>query len=77
MSQKPNILQITTHDSGRHFGCYGHPALHTPAIDSLAAGGVRFTNYFCTVPICSASRVSQLTGLYPQSNGMMDLVNFG
>ncbi|MFA7157702.1 MAG: sulfatase [Kiritimatiellia bacterium] len=77
MSQKPNIVQITTHDSGRHFGCYGHPTLHTPAIDSLAAGGVRFTNYFCTVPICSASRVSQLTGLYPQSNGMMDLVNFG
>jgi arylsulfatase A-like enzyme len=43
----------------------------------LAADGVRFTNYFCTVPICSASRASQLTGLYPQSNGLLDLIGFG
>lgn len=77
MSKRPNIIQITTHDSGRHFGCYGHPTLQTPIIDGLAANGVRFTNYYGTVPICSASRASQLTGLYPQSNGLLDLVGFG
>lgn len=77
MPDRPNILQITTHDSGRHFGCYGHPTLQTPAIDRLAADGVQFTNCFCTVPICSASRASQLTGLYPQSNGLLDLTGFG
>ncbi len=77
MTERPNIVQITTHDSGRHFGCYGRATLHTPNIDGLAADGVLFPSYFCTVPICSASRASQLTGLYPQSNGLMDLTGFG
>lgn len=77
MSDRLNILQITTHDSGRHFGCYGHPTVQTPAIDQLAANGVRFANSFCTAPICSASRASQLTGRYPQSHGLLDLVGFG
>ncbi|HWL54444.1 MAG TPA: sulfatase [Chthoniobacteraceae bacterium] len=70
----PNILQITTHDTGRHFGCYGHPTLHTPAVDALAADGVRLTNLFCTAPICSPARCSLLTGLHPQQHGVMDLV---
>ena len=73
MPQRPNVIQITTHDSGRHFGCYGHPTLHTPAVDALAADGVRLTNYFSTVPICCASRASQMTGQYPQTHGLMDL----
>jgi len=73
MTRCPNILQITTHDSGRHFGCYGHSTLHTPVIDALSADGVRLTNYFSAVPICCASRASQLTGLYPQSHGLLDL----
>lgn len=73
MTVRPNIIQITTHDSGRHFGCYGHPTLHTPNIDSLAADGVRLANYFAAAPICCASRASMLTGRYPQSHGLMDL----
>ena len=77
MPGRLNILQITTHDTGRHFGCYGRQTVQTPAIDQLSARGVLFTNYFTTVPICSASRASQLTGLYPQTNGMLDLVGFG
>jgi len=76
LARHPNILQITTHDSGRHFGCYGYPTLHTPAIDALAAEGVRLSNYFATVPICSASRATQLTGLYPQTHGLMDLCGY-
>jgi N-sulfoglucosamine sulfohydrolase len=70
---RPNILQITTHDSGRHVGCYGHPTLRTPNIDVLAADGVRLTNYFAVCPICCASRATMLTGRYPQSHGLMDL----
>lgn len=73
MPPRPNILQITTHDSGRHLGCYGYPTLHTPHIDALAADGVLFGSYFATVPICCASRASMLTGRYPQSHGLMDL----
>jgi len=73
MAGKVNILQITTHDSGRHFGCYGHRTLHTPQIDALAADGVQLDNYFAVAPICCASRASMLTGRYPQSHGLMDL----
>ena len=46
----PNILIISTHDSGRHFSCYGAPTVNTPAIDQLAADGVQFsTNCTCTI----------------------------
>ena len=69
----PNILQITTHDSGRHFGCYGYETVHTPHVDALAADGVRLSEYFAVVPICCASRATMLTGRYPQSHGLMDL----
>ena len=75
MSQKPNILIITNHDSGRHFGCYGVETVHTPAIDALAADGLRFENYFATVPLCSPSRGAMLTGRYPQSTGLMGLTH--
>ena len=75
MSQKPNILIITNHDSGRHFGCYGVETVHTPAIDALAADGLKFENYFATVPLCSPSRGAMLTGRYPQSTGLMGLTH--
>ena len=71
--KRPNILLITTHDTGRHFGCYGYETLHTPNIDRFASEGVRFTNYHAVVPICSASRATMLTGQYPQTHGLMDL----
>jgi arylsulfatase A-like enzyme len=68
-----NILQIITHDSGRHFGCYGHPTLSTPNIDKLASEGVKFEKCFAVTPICCASRASLYTGRYPQSHGVLDL----
>lgn len=75
MPQRPNILIITTHDTGRHFGCYGIETVHTPAIDALADDGVKFTNYFTTSPVCSPSRGAMLTGRYPQSNGLIGLTH--
>lgn len=69
---RPNIVVITTHDSGRHFGCYG-AGYDTPAIDSLAAGGVLCTRMFGVAPICSPNRVTLLTGQCPQRSGMMGL----
>ncbi|MCX5659666.1 MAG: sulfatase [Planctomycetota bacterium] len=73
MPQSPNILVITTHDSGCHFGCYGVPTVHTPHIDALAADGVRFTRMYATAPICSPSRASLMTGQYPARHGLMGL----
>ncbi|MCE9591910.1 MAG: sulfatase [Planctomycetes bacterium] len=73
MPPRPNILVITTHDSGCHFGCYGVPAVQTPNIDALADDGVRFARMYATAPICSPSRASLLTGQYPSRHGLMGL----
>lgn len=75
MANRPNIVLITTHDSGTHFGCYGVDTVHTEAIDSLAADGVRLENMICSSPVCSPSRASLTTGRYPQSNGMFGLLH--
>ena len=77
MADRPNILVVNTHDSGRHFGCYGVPTVHTPAIDRLASEGVRCTRMYATSSICSPSRGSLLTGRYPQSNGLIGLAGKG
>lgn len=70
-----NVLLITCHDLGRHLGCYGVGTVHTENLDALAAGGIRFQNYFSTDCVCSPSRGSFLTGRYPQSNGLMGLTH--
>lgn len=68
---KPNFLIIYTDDQGiGDVGCYGHPDVRTPHIDSLAADGVRFTQWYSNAPVCSASRASLLTGKYPERTGV-------
>ena len=54
-----------------YLSCYGHRKLHTPNIDSLAAGGVRFANAYCQAPLCGPSRTSFYTGRYMSSHGVM------
>ena len=52
-----------------YLSCYGHPRLHTPNIDALAARGVRFTRAYVQSPVCGSSRMSFYTGRYVQSHG--------
>ena len=52
-----------------YLSCYGHPHLHTPNIDALAARGVRFENAYVQSPICGHSRMSYYTGRYVRSHG--------
>lgn len=73
MNRRPNILVITTHDTGRHLGCYGVNTVGSPNIDALAQDGIKLTNCYAAVPICCASRATMMTGRYPQSHGLMDL----
>ncbi len=64
MSNKPNILLILNDDMGySDLGCYGGE-VHTPHLDSLAADGLRYTQFYNTARCCP-SRASLLTGLYP------------
>jgi len=70
MSAKMNILFIITDQQRADaLSCAGNPVLKTPHIDSIADEGVRFTNYFCTTPICMPNRASFFTGLYPSVHG--------
>ena len=61
----PNIIFILTDDQGYgDLGIYGAKEILTPNIDFLASQGARFTSYYATQPVCSASRASILTGSY-------------
>ncbi|MEL0437216.1 sulfatase-like hydrolase/transferase [Phycobacter sp. K97] len=70
MTDRPNVLWIMA-DQLRfdYLSCYGHPHLHTPHIDALAARGVRFTNAYVQSPVCGPSRMSAYTGRYVRSHG--------
>ena len=66
---RPNILLILADDVGfSDIGCYGGE-IHTPNIDRLAAGGVRFTQFY-NAARCCPSRASLLTGLYAHQVGL-------
>ncbi|HUW60291.1 MAG TPA: sulfatase-like hydrolase/transferase [Candidatus Bathyarchaeia archaeon] len=67
----PNILFIMTdQQSAAMLSCAGNPNLQTPAMDRLAASGVRFERAYATNPVCVPSRFSLQTGLMPSAIGM-------
>jgi arylsulfatase A-like enzyme len=64
---KPNLVMIFIDDLGwGDFSCFGNTEAKTPNIDALAAGGIRFTQFYVNSPICSPSRCALTTGQYPQ-----------
>ncbi|MFC1497492.1 sulfatase [Verrucomicrobiota bacterium] len=72
-TSKPNILFIVSEDNSEQLGCYGEKRVHTPALDSLAETGVRFTRAYVPYSVCSPSRAAFLTGLYTRQNGHIGL----
>ena len=71
-TSRPNILFIMTDQHRYDFvGCNGYPLAQTPALDGLARGGVRFTNAFTPISLCSPARSSFVTGNYPHEHGML------
>lgn len=76
--KRPNLLIIMSDDQGPWaLGCAGTPELKTPNIDRLAAGGIRFENFFCVSPVCSPARASFLTGRIPSGHGVHDWIRRG
>lgn len=70
-SEPPNILFIATDDLNDWISPLGgHPQTITPNFDRLAARGVTFLDAHANIPICSPSRTSFMTGLYPERTGV-------
>lgn len=68
-AQQPNIIVILVDDMGfSDLGCYGSE-IPTPHLDALAAGGVRFTQFYNTARCCP-TRACLLTGLYSHQTGV-------
>lgn len=63
--KKPNIVLIFTDDQGiGDVSLYGSE-ITTPNMDSIGLGGIKFTDFYVALPICTPSRYSLLTGRYP------------
>lgn len=75
-TNRPNILYLHSHDTGRYIQPYGH-AVPTPCLQNLAEAGILFRQNFCVSPTCSPSRAALLTGCYPHENGMTGLAHRG
>ena len=68
-AERPNIIVILSDDMGfTDIGCYGSE-IETPALDALAANGMKFTQFYNTGRCCP-TRASLLTGLYPHQTGL-------
>ena len=70
LDRSPNILLVMTDDQGfGDAGFQGNPVLKTPALDALAASGVRFTDFLAS-PTCSPSRAALMTGRHEFRSGV-------
>ena len=66
-ARPPNILFILADDLGfADLSCYGRREYRTPALDTLAQQGTRFTSAYANSSVCTPSRVALLTGRYQQ-----------
>lgn len=70
-ADRPNFVFVLVDDlrfDGLH--CTGHPFAKSPNVDRLAKEGATFTNAFVSIPLCSPSRSSFLTGQYAHTTGV-------
>lgn len=70
--QQPNIF-IFMVDQQRYdaCGCFGSQICRTPHLDRLAQQGMKFTNAFASVPLCTPTRASFWSGLWPSHHGVL------
>ncbi len=74
-ADRPNVLFVVSDQHHPRFmGCAGHPFLHTPHMDALAAAGTRLGQAYCNFPLCGPSRWSMMTGCY--ASQLNHLANF-
>tara|TARA_Y100000589_G_scaffold18400_1_gene15247 strand:+ start:2838 stop:4235 length:1398 start_codon:yes stop_codon:yes gene_type:complete len=73
-ASKPNVLFIAIDDLNDWVGFMGgHPQAKTPHMDALAKRGRIFTNAHCSVPVCTSSRNSVMSGIGPMTHGSYEI----
>ena len=71
--ERPNILVVVMDDVRfDDLGFAGHPFVRTPNFDRIATEGIRFSNGFAPIPLCSPNRACILTGQYAHTHGITD-----
>ncbi|MER3487144.1 MAG: hypothetical protein C4345_15365, partial [Chloroflexota bacterium] len=73
MAGRPkNLLFIWTDEQRPDtIGAYGNPRIRTPTLDRLGAQSILFEQAYCTQPVCSPSRATVVTGVYPHTHGLL------
>ncbi len=69
--EKPNVLFIGIDDLNTAISAFDNPKVKTPNIEALARRGMAFTRAYCQFPLCSPSRTSAITGLRPETTGVL------
>ena len=71
LAHRPNfVIFCTDQQRADSLGCYGNAQARTPHLDALAARGLCFDDHLTPNQICSPSRGTMITGLYPRHHGM-------
>lgn len=74
-NDKPNIILFLADDLGwTGLQCFGSDFYETPNLDKLASKGVKFTNAYSACTVCSPSRASLMTGMYPARLRLTDFI---
>ena len=75
-SRTPNVVFILVDDLGwTDLGCFGSSFYETPHIDRLATTGMRFRSAYAACQVCSPTRASLISGVYPQRLGITDYIS--
>jgi iduronate 2-sulfatase len=73
--KRPNVLFVVSDDLSSRITPTGYEGVMTPVLDRLASEGTVFQRTYCQYPVCGPSRASFLSGLYPQSTGILNNVD--
>ncbi len=70
-SSPPNVVMVIVDDLNNTLECYDHPLVKTPNVNRLAEQGILFRNAYCNYAVCNPSRSSFLSGLRPETLGIL------
>lgn len=74
-AERPNIVLLLADDLGwTGLGCFGSDFYETPHLDKLAKRGVKFTDAYAACTVCSPTRASVMTGMYPARLRLTDFI---